>query len=56
MKKLIFSTLRNIGLGIFVNGAFALQFGEGGGLAYLAIVEGIAIMLLAGRYELRSDK
>ena len=28
MIKIIFNTARNIGLGIFVNGAFALQFGD----------------------------
>ena len=47
MYKLFFSTLRNIGLGIFVNGAFALQFGDLKIEAYIAIVEGILIMLFA---------
>ncbi|MCR8679672.1 MULTISPECIES: hypothetical protein [Campylobacter] len=54
MLRLIFSTIRNIGLGIFVNGTFALKFGDGGSLAYLAIVEGIEVMLLAGYAELKA--
>ncbi|MGP1450914.1 MAG: hypothetical protein ACTTJS_07325 [Wolinella sp.] len=56
MLELIFSTLRNIGLGIFVNGAFALQFAEGDARAYGAIAEGIAAMLLAGYAELRAKR
>lgn len=54
MKELIFNTLRNIGLGIFVNGAFALQFGDAIMQAYWAVAEGIIIMLLAGFMEIRS--
>ena len=53
MFSLIFSTLRNIGLGIFVNGAFALQFGDAKNSAYYAIIEGILIMLFAGYAELK---
>lgn len=45
--------MRNIGLGIFVNGAFALQFTEAGARAHGAIFEGIIIMLLAGYTELK---
>ena len=54
MLRLIFSTIRNIGLGIFVNGAFALQFVSGEAKAYWAIAEGIAVMLLAGYAELKA--
>ena len=38
---------KNIGLGIFVNGAFAWQFGEATVKGFLAILEGIAIMAIA---------
>ena len=56
MTELVFNTARNIGLGIFVNGAFALQFGEATLQGYFAVAEGIIIMLLAGYMELRSKK
>ncbi|MGP1580847.1 MAG: hypothetical protein ACTTH5_07510 [Wolinella sp.] len=56
MLELISSTVRNIGLGIFVNGAFALQFTEAGERAYGAIFEGIVVMLLAGYAELRTRR
>ncbi|MFL1707038.1 hypothetical protein ACHJH3_08550 [Campylobacter sp. MOP7] len=56
MTELIFNTARNIGLGIFVNGAFALQFGEAMTKGYWAVAEGIIIMFLAGFMELRSKK
>ena len=56
MYKLFFRTLRNIGLGIFVNGAFALQFGDLKIEAYIAIAEGILIMLFAGYAELKEKK
>ncbi|MDD6162792.1 MAG: hypothetical protein PUB35_08450 [Campylobacteraceae bacterium] len=56
MYKLFFSTLRNIGLGIFVNGAFALQFGDLKIKAYIAIAEGILIMFFAGYAELKEKK
>ena len=56
MYKLFFSTLRNIGLGIFVNGAFALQFGDLKIEAYIAIAEGILIMFFAGYAELKEKK
>ena len=54
--ELFFNTSRNIGLGIFVNGFFALQFANMDLKAYWAIAEGIIIMLLAGALELRSKK
>ncbi len=56
MIELIFNTARNIGLGIFVNGAFALQFAKVQIEGYLAVAEGIVIMLLSGYMELRSRK
>lgn len=56
MAELFFSTMRNIGLGVFVNGAFALQFADGDMRAYGAIAEGIAVMLLAGYAELKIKK
>ncbi|MDY3664242.1 MAG: hypothetical protein SO045_06505 [Campylobacter sp.] len=56
MYKLFFSTLRNIGLGIFVNGAFALQFGVLKIKTYIAIAEGILIMFFAGYAELKEKK
>lgn len=36
---------KNIGLGIFVNGAFAWQFGKATVKGFLAILEGIAIYI-----------
>ncbi|ENP7015069.1 hypothetical protein ACUFCL_000330 [Campylobacter coli] len=54
MLELIFNTGRNIGLGIFVNGAFALQFSEvPKSQAIYAIVEGILIMFLSGLGEIK---
>ena len=45
---------RNIGLGIFVNGAFALQFSNiSQSEAIYAIAEGIIIMLLASFGEMK---
>lgn len=45
--------LKNIGLGLFVNGAFILQFSESTTSAIYAALEGITIMLIAGYGELR---
>ncbi|WP_180379214.1 hypothetical protein [Campylobacter lanienae] len=45
---------KNIGLGIFINGAFAWQFGEATVKGFLAIIEGIAIMAIAIYIEKRS--
>ncbi len=56
MTELVYNTARNIGLGIFVNGAFALQFSEAPTQGYWAVAEGIFIMFLAGYMELRSKK
>lgn len=57
MLELIYNTGRNIGLGIFVNGAFALQFGENmQEMAVLAVCEGIFIMFLAGYFELKQRR
>lgn len=56
MKEIIFNTARNIGLGIFVNGAFTLQFGEVALKGWLAVAEGIVIMLWAGYLELKEKK
>ena len=56
MLELISSTIRNIGLGVFVNGAYAWQFSEVGNVALWAIVEGVIIMILAGYAEIRSRK
>ena len=57
MLELIFNTGRNIGLGIFVNGAFALQFSDvSQELAIWAIAEGIFVMLMAGFLELKNKK
>lgn len=54
MLELIFNTGRNIGLGIFVNGAFALQFSEvPKSQAIYAIDEGILIMFLSGLGEIK---
>lgn len=54
MLALIFNTIRNIGLGIFVNRAFALQFSKVSQvLAIWAVVEGIALMLFAGYGEIK---
>ena len=44
---------KNIGLGIFVNGAFTWQFGEATVKGFLAILEGIAIMAIAIYIEKR---
>lgn len=38
--------IKNIGLGIFVNGAYAWQFSQNADKGFLAIVEGIAIMAI----------
>ncbi|EJM3590799.1 hypothetical protein NOH33_000831 [Campylobacter coli] len=55
MLELIFNTGRNIGLGIFVNGAFALQFSDvPQSQATYAITEGILIMFLSGLGEIKS--
>ncbi|EJU6902776.1 hypothetical protein N5D84_001783 [Campylobacter coli] len=55
MLELIFNTGRNIGLGIFVNGAFALQFSDiPQSQATYAIAEGILIMFLSGLGEIKS--
>ncbi|MBS4407595.1 hypothetical protein [Campylobacter vulpis] len=57
MLELVFNTLRNVGLGIFVNGAFALQFSEiEQNLAILAVIEGISLMLVAGYGEIKFRK
>lgn len=48
--------LKNIGLGIFVNGAFAWQFGDAAAKGFLALVEGIAIMALAIYIERKAKK
>lgn len=53
MVNLILNTCRNIGLGIFVNGAFALQFGADFWAGIYAVSEGVAIMLIAGFGELK---
>ena len=54
MLEIIFNTGRNIGLGIFVNGAFALQFSNiSQSEAIYAIAEGIIIMLLASFGEMK---
>lgn len=39
--------LKNIGLGIFVNGAYALQFTENSFEGFLGSIEGIITMLFA---------
>ncbi|EAH4950151.1 hypothetical protein DZ997_01680 [Campylobacter coli] len=55
MLELIFNTGRNIGLGVFVNGAFALQFSDvPQSQATYAIAEGILIMFLSGLGEIKS--
>ncbi|EHV4781369.1 hypothetical protein Q3U66_001269 [Campylobacter coli] len=57
MLELIFNTGRNIGLGIFVNGAFALQFSDvPQSQATYAIDEGILIMFLSGLGEIKSKR
>lgn len=54
MLELIFNTIRNIGLGIFVNGAFALQFSNvSQDLAFYAVIEGISLMFFAGIGEIK---
>ncbi|MBR8464428.1 hypothetical protein KDD93_07605 [Campylobacter sp. faydin G-24] len=47
---------KNIGLGIFVNGAFAWQFSEATSKGFLAIIEGVAIMALAIHLERKAKK
>ncbi|EAL3633216.1 hypothetical protein BED82_08320 [Campylobacter coli] len=55
MLELIFNTGRNIGLGVFINGAFALQFSDvPQSQATYAIAEGILIMFLSGLGEIKS--
>ncbi|HHO2200494.1 TPA: hypothetical protein ACRUML_001840 [Campylobacter coli] len=57
MLELIFNTGRNIGLGIFVNGAFALQFSDvPQSQATYAIAGGILIMFLSGLGEIKSKR
>ncbi|EHZ5091062.1 hypothetical protein ACFD9K_001078 [Campylobacter coli] len=57
MLELIFNTGRNIGLGVFVNGAFALQFSDvPQSQATYAIAEGILIMFLSGLGEIKSKR
>ncbi|HFF9609912.1 TPA: hypothetical protein ACJISO_001692 [Campylobacter coli] len=57
MLELIFNTGRNIGLGIFVNGAFALQFSDvPQSQATYAIAKGILIMFLSGLGEIKSKR
>ncbi|EKA8519282.1 hypothetical protein ACVQ7P_001950 [Campylobacter coli] len=57
MLKLIFNTGRNIGLYIFVNGVFALQFIDVlQSQATYAIAEGILIMFLSGLGEIKSKR
>ena len=54
MLELIFNTTRNIGLGIFVNGLFALQFSEiPQEQAIYALSEGVLIMFFAGYGEIK---
>ena len=48
--------LETLVLAFFVNGAFALQFGDLKIEAYIAIAEGILIMLFAGYAELKEKK
>ena len=47
---------KNIGLGIFVNGAFAWQFGEATTKGLLAIIEGATIMAIAIYLERKANK
>lgn len=47
---------KNIGLGIFVNGAFAWQFSEATLRGFLAIIEGVVIMALAIYLERKAKK
>ncbi|MBQ7136179.1 hypothetical protein [Campylobacter sp.] len=47
---------KNIGLGIFVNGAFAWQFSEATQRGFLAMIEGIVIMALAIYIQKRGEK
>lgn len=57
MLELIFNTGRNIGLGIFVKGAFALHFSDvPQSQATYAIAEGILIMFLSGLGEIKSKR
>ena len=39
--------IKNIGLGIFINGAYALQFVKADFSAVLAVVEGLALLSFA---------
>lgn len=48
--------LKNIGLGIFVNGAYALWFTDQAGLSILAIIEGVALMYMAIKIQKRESK
>lgn len=47
---------KNIGLGIFVNGAFAWQFTEASFKGFLAIIEGVIIMAIAIYLEKKESK
>lgn len=47
---------KNIGLGIFVNGAFAWQFSEATQRGFLTMIEGIVIMALAIYIQKRGEK
>lgn len=46
-KRKTLELLKNIGLGIFVNGAYALQFTENTFEGFLGSLEGIITMLFA---------
>ncbi|CZE47711.1 Uncharacterised protein [Campylobacter geochelonis] len=43
----MYELIKNIGLGMFVNGAYAWQFSEATNKGFLAIIEGVLIMALA---------
>lgn len=48
--------LKNIGLGIFVNGAFAWQFSNEPLKGFLATAEGLIIMAIAIHFQERRKK
>lgn len=47
MLKSLKEALKTIGLGIFVNGAFALQFVEATNEALYAVIEGLVLVVIS---------
>ena len=56
MLYVLFNTIRNIGLGLFVNGLFLLQFEDNPSEAPIALIEGVFIMLVSGYIEVLLER